>query len=337
MFDTQCLDDYYNSGGSASGGSTDPTPPASFSFDQGSPVTNDLLVSVLVDNANEVIIYSYDKNTQTQQRLDDADYQGSDTWEYDWDTTSVPDGEYKIRAFIKNSSGSYEEFSRYFDIENNNASKTDDEKNEDQNFFPDCLTITKVITDGHKNVTLDYGDGCLTRNDNFLSGIIIMDISYNNGDSSVNIDYSFDNFYFNNKKVEGEVHKFRIRENENGFPQATINRDIKIIWEDNSFVSITGERTREWIEGFNNDIWSDNVFLVTGTWTITYKDGTIRTATVIEPLKRVMACRFLVSGEVEIQKNDNSLTLNYGDGECDDLAEVTIGDTVHEIHLRKRR
>jgi len=225
----------------------------------------------------------------------------------------------------------------YFDIENNNASKSDDEKNVEQTFFPDCLTITKVITDGHKNVTLDYGDGCLTRNDNFLSGIIIMDINYNNGDNSVNIDYSFDNFYFNNKKVEGEVHKFRIRENENGFPQATINRDIKIIWEDNSFVGIKGERTREWIEGFNNDLWGDNVFLVTGTWTITHKDGTIRTATVIKPLKRVMACRFLVSGEVEIQKNDNSLTLNYGNGECDDLAQVTIGDVVHEIHLRKRR
>lgn len=225
----------------------------------------------------------------------------------------------------------------FYEIDNNTASKSDDEKNVEQSFFPDCLTITKVITDGHKNVTLDYGDGCLTRNDNFLSGIIIMDIDYNNGDNSVNIDYSFDNFYFNNKKVEGEVHKFRILENENGFPQATINRDIKIIWDDNSFVRIKGERIREWIEGFNNDLWGDNVFLVTGTWTITHKDGTIRTVTVIEPLKRVMACRFLVSGEVEIQKNDNSLTLNYGNGECDDLAEVTIGDVVHEIHLRKRR
>lgn len=225
----------------------------------------------------------------------------------------------------------------YFDIENNNALKSDDDKNVEQNFFPDCLTITKVIVDGHKNVTLDYGEGCLIRNDNFLSGIIIMDIDYNNGDNSVNIDYTFDNFYFNNNKVEGEVHKFRIRENENGFPQATINRNIKIIWEDNSFVHIKGERTREWIEGFNNDLWGDNVFLVTGTWAITHKDGTNRTATVIEPLKRVMACRFLVSGEVEIQKNDNSLTLNYGNGECDDLAEVTIGDVVHEIHLRKRR
>lgn len=224
----------------------------------------------------------------------------------------------------------------YFDIENNNAAKSDDEKNQQQNFFPDCLTITKVITDSHKKVTLDFGDGCATRNDNFLSGIIIMEISYNSGDRTVKIDYTFDNFYFNNKKVEGEVHKVRMRENEKGNPEAVITRDIKIIWEDESFVSIKGERTREWVEGFDNDFWGDNVFLVTGSWTVINKIGTVRTATVIEPLKRTMACRFLVSGEVEIQKNDESLILNYGNGECDDLAIVTIGDSEHEIHLRKR-
>ena len=85
-----------------------------------------------------------------------------------------------------------------------------------------------------------------------------------------------------------------------------------------------------------NHFWGDNVFLVTGTWTLTKKDGSVRTATVIEPLKRKMACRYIVSGEVEIQNGDQSMVLNYGDGECDDLVIVTIGNDEHEIHLRKR-
>jgi hypothetical protein len=224
----------------------------------------------------------------------------------------------------------------YLDIENNTALKNNVDKNTQQKFFPDCLTITKVITDNHKKVTLDFGEGCTTRNDNFLSGIIIMEINYNNGDQTVNIDYSFDNFYFNNKKVEGKVYKLRMRENENGNPQAVINRDIKIIWEDGSFISIKGERTREWIEGFDNDFWGDNVFLITGTWTLTKKDGTVRTVTVIEPLKRKTACRFLVSGVVEVQNNDNIFTLNFGNGECDGFAIVKIGDKEYEIQLRKR-
>ncbi len=226
----------------------------------------------------------------------------------------------------------------YFDIDDNESLKSSDTKDTDeQKFLPDCLTITKVITDSKKIITLDYGDGCTTRNDNYLSGIIMVEFNFNFDDGKVVIDYTFDNFYFNYKKVEGQVHKVRTRKNENGNPQAIINSDLKITWEDESFVTIKGERKREWIEGVGNYFWSDNVFLVTGTWTITKKDGTLRTAKVIEPLRREMACKFLVSGIVEIQKNDMAFTLNYGDGECDDLGIVTIDNKEYEIHLRKRR
>ena len=226
----------------------------------------------------------------------------------------------------------------YFDIDDYESLKSSDTKDTDeQKFLPDCLTITKVITDSKKIITLDYGDGCTTRNDNYLSGIIIAEFNFNFDDGKVVIDYTFDNFYFNYKKVEGQVHKVRTRKNENGNPQAIINSDLKITWEDESFVTIKGERKREWIEGLGNYFWSDNVFLVTGTWTITKKDGTIRTAKVIEPLRREMACKFLVSGIVEIQKNDVAFTLNYGDGECDDLGIVTIDNKEYEIHLRQRR
>lgn len=226
----------------------------------------------------------------------------------------------------------------YFDIDDYESLKSSDTKDiDEQKFLPDCLIITKVITDSKKIITLDYGDGCTTRNDNYLSGIIMVEFNFNFDDGKVVIDYTFDNFYFNYKKVEGQVHKVRTRKNENGNPQAIINSDLKITWEDESFVTIKGERKREWIEGLGNHFWSDNVFLVTGTWTITKKDGTIRTAKVIEPLRREMACKFLVSGIVEIQKNDVAFTLNYGDGECDDLGIVTIDNKEYEIHLRQRR
>ena len=225
-----------------------------------------------------------------------------------------------------------------FDFTTNTVEKGSDTKTTDeQAFLPDCVTTTKVINGNSKKVTLDYGDGCATRNDNYLSGKIIIDITYNTEEKSININYSFDNFYFNNKKVEGEVHKYRMRVNGNGNPEATINRDIKITWNDGLFVTVKGERKREWIEGFGNNRWGDNVFLITGTWTVTKKDGTVITATVLEALKRNMACRFLVSGIIEIQKNDKKVTLDYGDGTCDDLAIATINGVEHEIHLKKRR
>lgn len=223
-----------------------------------------------------------------------------------------------------------------FTVENLN--KTGASKTLDKNsFLSDCVIITKVINDLGKNITLDFGEGCTTKNDNIISGKIIIEVSYNFEEKAIDLVYSFDNFYFNDKKIEGEVRKSKLRINENGFPEVTINRDIKIIWEDDSFVTVKGERKREWIEGIRNGNWADNVFLITGSWTITKKDGTVRIAAIIDPLKRNMACRFLVSGIVEIQKNNKEIILNYGDGTCDNIATATIDGVAHEIPLKKRR
>lgn len=203
--------------------------------------------------------------------------------------------------------------------------------------IPECLTITKEITFDKINITLDFGDGCLNQNENYLSGKLMMAVTYSLTEKSISIGYTFDNFYFNGKHVEGEMQKMRIRIGENGNPVTTIIKNIKITWDNGESVSIEGERQREWIEGFGNKIWDDNVFSVTGTWTITKKNGVVKTAKIISPLIRKTACRFIVSGVVEIKKNDNVCSLNYGSGECDNKAVLTCGDKQIDIQLGKRR
>jgi DNA-directed RNA polymerase subunit H (RpoH/RPB5) len=45
---------------------------------------------------------------------------------------------------------------------------------------------------------------------------------------------------------------------------------------------------------------------------------------------------FAVKGVVEILKNDEKAILDYGNGECDDLAKITVNDGVaKEIHLKR--
>ncbi len=222
----------------------------------------------------------------------------------------------------------------YYNEETQTAAKGVDIKDR---FIPDCVTITREITSKSKIITIDYGDGCTTKNENIVSGKINMEYNYNVNELSVTIDYTFDNFYFNGKKIEGEINKIRIRLNENGNPEATINKNIKIIWEDETFVTVKGERIREWIEGIGSGVWGDNVFLITGEWTIAKNDGTINTATIIEPLRREMSCRFIVSGKTEIERNGNKVMLDYGNGACDDLAIATVNGKEIEIHLSKIR
>ena len=216
------------------------------------------------------------------------------------------------------------------------ASKNSNTKNELQGReLPACLTITKEMTFNKINITLDYGEGCSVYNDNFLSGKIMLAIGFNIDEKSISIDYTFENFYFNGKKVEGEMHKSKIRLNDNGIPIATITKDIVITWENGDVVTIQGERQREWIEGFGDKIWGNNVFSVTGTWTTTRKNGVVRTAKITTPLIRKASCRFIVSGIVEINKNDKNITIDYGNGACDNLAMGYSNGKEYEIQLGK--
>ncbi|MCF6223449.1 MAG: hypothetical protein L3J34_06940 [Flavobacteriaceae bacterium] len=214
-----------------------------------------------------------------------------------------------------------------------NLSKSNTKKS----FLLDCVIRTTSITETGKNIILDFGDGCSTKNGNILRGKIIISVGINFKEKSTQLDYTFDNFYYNDKKVEGVVHKYKLRVNDKGNPEVTTNRDIKIIWEDGSFVSVAAEKKREWIEGVRNGNWGDNVYLITGSRTITNKNGNVRTSKIIVALKRKMACHFLVSGIVEIQKKNKTIILNYGDGACDNLATATINGVEHEFNLKKRR
>ena len=201
-------------------------------------------------------------------------------------------------------------------------------------YLPDCVTITVVIVQNMKTVTIDFGDGCELRNGNFVSGKIMLVYENDPEAASRMITYAFEEFYFNRKNVEGGGSILRERSNENGNPQSTKTFDITVTWPDGLFANKEGQKVREWIEGYDTHAWGDNVFLITGRWKFVKKNGTELTASIIEALRRELACKFIVSGIIELSKNDNNAVLNYGDGECDDLATVSInGGEEREIHL----
>ncbi len=203
--------------------------------------------------------------------------------------------------------------------------------------FLSCITKTIVFTDTTKTVTLDFGEGCTLPNAAVLSGKIIMTFAIDFEVHSFTMTYAFENFYYNDISVEGENTIVRVRENENGNPQSTLTINVKVTWPNGDFASREGTKIREWIEGYNTRTWGDNVFLISGNWTAIFKDGTVLSANIIEALRREMACRFIVSGIVELQKNERTGTLNFGDGTCDDKAIFTndLGEET-EITLRGR-
>lgn len=203
-------------------------------------------------------------------------------------------------------------------------------------YLPECVTITTVVTDATKEKTIDFGDGCELRNGNFLSGIIVLTYSKDMEAATKTLSLSLENFTFNRVAVEGNANIVRTRANENGNPQSVAEVNFDAEWPEGETVEYAANRTREWIEGYGSGFWGDNVFLISGMATYKGKLGNIFAKNSVEPLRREMACRFIVSGIVEISRNDTKISLDFGDGSCDATGVLTYPDgTTEEVLLRR--
>ncbi|MCB0371559.1 MAG: hypothetical protein KDD31_00965 [Muricauda sp.] len=204
------------------------------------------------------------------------------------------------------------------------------------NYLPECVTVSVVLTDTTKDVTIDFGEGCEMPNGNFLSGIIYLSYAKDLDAASNTIALNLESFTFNGVSVEGSSNIVRVRSNENGNPQGTANANFIATWPDGATASFTGTRTREWIEGFGTGFWGDNVFLITGKRTYVSRAGNEFVKEVTTPLRREMSCRFIVSGVLEISRLDNTVSLDFGDGTCDAKGTLTYPDgTEEEVFLRR--
>ncbi|MEK6151762.1 hypothetical protein WIW50_00790 [Flavobacteriaceae bacterium 3-367] len=203
-------------------------------------------------------------------------------------------------------------------------------------YLPDCVTITTVVTSTTKEKTIDFGDGCELPNGNVLSGIINLSYAKDMELAQKTLALSLENFTFNGVAVEGSASILRMRANEDGNPQSDATASFSATWPDDSTASFTGNRTREWIEGFGTGFWGDNVFLISGQGTYTGRLGNVFSKETITPLRRELACRFIVSGVLEISRNDATASLDFGDGSCDAIGILTYPDgTSEEIFLRR--
>ena len=160
MNDQPCLGAYY--GPNESPASVNETPGATITLDKGEPLSELVEITIEVFEADEIIVYVYNRLTDSPYRLGDADRLSDNIWVYNWVTTQQPDGEYKIRAFIKNQYGSYEEFSQYYNVENNPTIV--DESTPDQTSVPPQSSTTDSVSSSTNSLITDISPSSPTAN-----------------------------------------------------------------------------------------------------------------------------------------------------------------------------
>ena len=195
---------------------------------------------------------------------------------------------------------------------------------------PDSLSFPKTIT-------IDYGESyCETYHGAMKKGKIVIEITapliYPGSIRRV----SFEDFYINEHKIKGT--KALINK---GFNDAgNLNFDVtltdgEIIFPDGRIATRESIHNREWTKGIEKPkYWWDNEWLLSGSSTGSHRDGKTYVNTITEPILIKAMCHFAVSGTMELLiQNQFLLVLDFGDGECDRIATLTLGDIVWEIEL----
>jgi hypothetical protein len=202
--------------------------------------------------------------------------------------------------------------------------------------LPSCVTVDVQLTTNSWTRTLTFNN-CELPNGNILDGTIIVSGSLNFDAPSQTISYSFVNFHHNDILVEGNRTVVRTIQSTTAqaapHPVANMSIDMHVTFPNGNEYHRVGNRIREMIEGFGTPmIWADNVFTISGNWTTTFPAGT-RTSTITTPLRAEANCPHIVSGVITTVRDNNTATLDYGNGDCDNQATLTVNGNSTTITL----
>ncbi len=205
-------------------------------------------------------------------------------------------------------------------------------------FLSSCATVTLDTTVYPRVLTIDFGDtNCLCNDGRYRRGKILVSFTGRYRKPGTIITTTFNNYYVNDNQVEGTKVVTNNGFNDKGHLSWTISVNAMItLANGEGTISWKSQRTREWTEGFATprDRW-DNVFMITGKSEGQRASGTKWTRVITKPLEVKLACRFIVSGTMEIKVEGKPVrTLDFGNGECDNLATVTVDGKTRTIHLR---
>ncbi|MEQ8473168.1 MAG: hypothetical protein RIC35_18375 [Marinoscillum sp.] len=205
----------------------------------------------------------------------------------------------------------------------------------------DCVEIDRDTV--NQIITIDFGDGCEGPHGTLRSGIVR--IAYNelrNVPGAYRI-ITFENFFVDSIGVEGTRTLTNTSEEADSLSRSfeVTLVDGKLTFTDST--TLTRDATHERTSYITEDR-TDAYSTLTGEANGTLRNGNDYSVTIIEELVFKRGCRedrivIPVSGVKEIVSGDNLIIIDYGDGTCDNLVDITINGetTTREIEPRGRK
>ncbi len=199
-----------------------------------------------------------------------------------------------------------------------------------------CASVTVTPLMGFpKTVVIDFGTGCVSANGIARKGkinIMVSDSVRKPGSTAV---MTFDGYYVTGFKKEGTITWTNVS-------TATVKGWQRKIESG----KITSPNGKYWLHsGLKNVVQTagygsprnllDDEFTVTGNHTVTNSNGASLVSSIAIPLEKKTICDNISKGSIQLQGNNHSAVIDFGDGSCDKVGTVSIdGSTPRIILLR---
>lgn len=193
--------------------------------------------------------------------------------------------------------------------------------------------VTTINDDGSVTKTVTYVNWTNpnANNGHVKNGVIVINIVGGPLQAEYTRTVTFQNFTIDDNLIEGTRVINKISDNQ----YSVTLTGGKITFTDGTTYTREVNRTRTWVSGMDTPyfIW-DDVFTVEGSDSGVNRQGESYTHTIVNPLQIERACRWIVAGTVNIAVGDKTAILDYGTGDCDNLATLTMNDVMYNIKLR---
>jgi len=206
--------------------------------------------------------------------------------------------------------------------------------------FPPCATVSVEGDEFPKTITINYSEGCTGRMGLEKKGVVTIYMSDTIINPGAYYTVTFENLTIGRRDVSKTATFSNEGLNENdhwvisfeSFSTTTFEKQGEVFTIERDF---SGER--EWLNGFETPEVKDDQIMVSRSGSITVNGELKFEKTTIVPLMIDRTCRWPLSGIVEITKGDEIMTIDYGTGECDNIALVTKDGESEEIELNSGR
>jgi hypothetical protein len=151
---------------------------------------------------------------------------------------------------------------------------------------------------------------------------------------------TYNDYHLDGNRISGWVKMTRVDTTVVGdwYYKVQVNDSMNMNAQDplnSKFVVWSGNLMRKWVGGALTNNRSDDYFSVSGNATLTRPSGHVFNFNIATPLQFTTSCNYAQSGVVNVTGYTGSRVLNYGNGNCDNAAQLNIGVHVYQLTLTK--